>query len=400
MNIEQLVRESLREGAEEGQPPPADFADRVLRVRRRRRSRRIVTASVAAVVAIAVAMGVPVLNTDETRPAEVTVREDVSARPGQSPPRDLVAAGETALSAYYRYEKEKLPNGDEILHRRWHLYNADTERYEKADWAYLDVAPGMETAAVLEKLPAQRVGLLDLRTGKVRRWLETGHGMAGLEWSPDGRRIVATTYDRNPGHYDHTKPVNVNGKEEPGPMRSRTGFAVIDAASGESTWHELPAYEDARGYLGNAREDMSWNRDGTLLYTDIPAEPYRQFYDLRGRRVAAPRDEMRSFSKAGLSPDGRLAAGDFAGRGEEIATEVLDASTGKRVALQPVQELLAWADSDRLIAWGCDPDRCSGKGEFRQQLVLVDVAGRHVAELTGFRRSGTSKSWVPVFTRR
>ncbi|WND20728.1 hypothetical protein [Streptomyces violaceus] len=82
---------------------------------------------------------------------------------------------------------------------------------------------------------------------------------------------------------------------------------------------------------------------------------------------------------------------------------MLDASNGKRVGLVPGQQLLAWADDDALIAWRCDPERCDpGKGEFRNQLVLVSLDGKSLTPLSGFRKADLHYSgrWTPVFSRR
>ncbi|CAM5551033.1 hypothetical protein SBADM41S_07748 [Streptomyces badius] len=80
------------------------------------------------------------------------------------------------------------------------MLNQETGRYEVDErWSFLAVAPGMRTAAVLEReLPAPRIGLLDLRTGKVARWIPLAQGVGGLFFSPDGSKLVATTYDKNP----------------------------------------------------------------------------------------------------------------------------------------------------------------------------------------------------------
>lgn len=152
-------------------------------------------------------------------------------------------------------------------------------------------------------------------------------------------------------------------------------------------------------YFGNGRDDLKWSWDGSLVRAHNSSMPPKKFYTLDGEPAKSP-TENYAYSHAGKSPDGRYAAGDFAGEGDSIATVVYDAKTGKPVAKQPVQELLAWADNDSLIAWGCGPDQCGGGGEFRQQLLLVDVKGGEVRELTGFRDSRKQSGWTPYFSRR
>lgn len=59
--------------------------------------------------------------------------------------------------------------------------------------------PRLETAAVLERdLPVRRIGLLDLVSGEVKRWIPVDRPVAGVEFSPDGTKLVATTYSQSP----------------------------------------------------------------------------------------------------------------------------------------------------------------------------------------------------------
>jgi hypothetical protein len=330
-------------------------------------------------------------------PATVTDTTGVVAHPDQSPPRDLIAAGDTALSAYWtsKWVTQSGSGADATLtlQRTWYLYSTSTGRYAKSPWAYLDVAPGMRTAAVLEgPLPSKRVGLLDLATGKVTRWIELEHPAGGVSWSPKGDKLAVTTYSKAPETMIGTPQISQF-------VQSRTGYYLVDPESGAKTYRRLPQ-DTSMG--GNMREDVQWSRDGSLLkVADLPNSK-SWFYDLQGKEQPSPKGEEKGYPYAGLSPDGHYLAGDSAGEGNEIATEVLDARTGKRVAKQPVQELLAWADNDHLIAWGCDPKKCNGKGEFANQLLVVDVSGTHVTPLSGFRKASSTYGgrWTPLFTTR
>ncbi|MCX4991757.1 MULTISPECIES: WD40 repeat domain-containing protein [unclassified Streptomyces] len=406
MNVDDLVRDALHEEAADSMPAPSYLADRVLAVRRRSRTRRLASLAATTAVAVAVAVAVPLLGRGghEARPASEMNASDIIGHPDQSPPKDLIAAGDTVLSAFYVHRNVKQSNGDIVHQRVYGLLDQNTGRYEKAEWAYLDVAPGSRTAAVLEgELPAKRIGLLDLITGKVDRWIALDRGVAGVSFSPDGTKLVATTYAKNPdrGFADHKE--RVNGKEIPGPVPSRTGFTVVDVESGKAVWHEAPFQTDEMGLPGNSREDFDWSHDGTLVYADTPVKPFRQYYSLNGDRADWPSDEKVAVSvQAGVSPDGKLAAGDFAGRGTTIAAAVLDPHTGKQITTVPVQQLLAWADNKRLIGWGCEPKRCSGKGEFRNQLLLVTIGTDKVVPLSGFRGASADYPgrWTPVFSSR
>ncbi|MFI7317213.1 WD40 repeat domain-containing protein [Streptomyces venezuelae] len=407
MNVAELVRESLREQATQGPPVPGDFADRVLAVRRRRRTRAIVGASLAVVTAAVVGVAVPAVDSDSEergpRPASESLTDDVIAHPGQTPPRELIAAGGTALAAYSTSKKVAQPDGDAVITRTYRLLDQKTGTYrEDPRWSWVDVAPGMRTAAVLERgLPADRIGLLNLSTGKVERWLPVRHGVGGVEFSPDGRKLVATTYAESPDRLDRDRPMSDGKHEEPGPADpTRTGFYVLDVASGVGGWSEV---KTERGEFGlpeiNTRQDFGFSQDGTLIRTGLH-EPGQRYYDFQGRRTGTPPREkhLSWFVDAGLSPNGKLAAGDFAGGARTTATEVLDPLTGKRVAKIPGQQLLAWADDKRLIAWDIAP----GTSEYRNRLVLVTIGSKKTVPLSGYRSSkadGVGR-WTPVFADR
>ncbi|MBD0839119.1 hypothetical protein ICC28_10460 [Streptomyces sp. TRM68416] len=376
----------------------------------RRRSRSLAVAAVAVVAAV---IGV-LLALTGGGPEEQSEASGVVARPDQSPPRELVAAGQVAVSAYYTTKLVQQPDGDAVNAREWSLYNAATKRYEKTDWAWLDVAPGMKTAAVLEgDLPVNRIGLMNLSTGKVQRWIEVDKGVGGVQFSPDGERLVATTYSHNPDGFFQDAPVHVegaseggDGQEMPGPKQSRTGFYVIDVDSGQAEFSERPAKKDSLAAMaGTGRQDFSWSRDGEMLWEQRLDQPGRNYYDVNGRLKSLPQQKTDLIlPPVATSPDGKLVTGGFAGgRDGQIVSEVLDAKTGKRSAVVPGQQLLAWADNTHLIAWRCDPSQCQpGKGEFRNQLVLVSLDGDKVTPLSGFRKAEVDYvgRWTPVFTKR
>ncbi len=408
MNVEELVRESLREQADRSGPVPGNFADRVLAVRRRRRNRTIAGASLALAAATAVAVAVPVLDSgsgkQETRTASELRSDDVVAHPGQTPPRELIAAGDTALAAYSTFKRVPQGKGVEINTRTYRLLDQRTGTYKKdTRWSYLDIAPGMRTAAVLEpELPARRIGLLDMVTGKVERWIKTPRGVGGVEFSPDGGKLVATTYAENPDRFDMQHPVSDGKKTSPGPATpSRTGFYVVDVASGESGWNKVATKVVELGPASiNTRQDFAFSHDGRLVYSGLTSAPHQQYYDLAGHKRSKPVKErhLHWFDEAWLSPSGRLAAGGFAGGARTTASEVIDPLTGKRVAKIPGQQLLAWADDRRLIAW----DIARGSNEYRQRLVLVTIGSKKTVPLSGYRTSDFDSGgrWHPVFAAR
>jgi hypothetical protein len=384
MNLEQLVRETFHDLTEDSPQPAPDFANRVLRVRRRRRIRALATVAAATAVAVIVAVAVPGLAHDLADGLTGLPASTLVSHPDQSPPRDLIAAGDTAMSAWST-KKWVVRSGSgakatRTLQYDWHLYDPTTGRYESVPWAYLDVAPGMKTAAVLEgPLPSKRVGLLDMSTGKVTRWIGLDHPAGGVSWSPKGDKLAVTTYSGEPETIIGTENAYRS-------ILNRTGYYVVDTASGTTAFHALPQGNGDH----NMREDLAWSRDGSLLKLPNMIDGDTWYYDLHGTRVSAPEGEKDAFLAPGLSPDGR----HFSDGGQ-----VTDASTDAVISKPPVQSLRAWADNDWLIGWGCD-STCGN--EFHNRLVLVDIHGKHVTALSGYREGKGSDSgrWNPLFTKR
>lgn len=410
MNVEDLVRDALREQAAEQPPAGAGFADRVLAVRRRRRTNRFAAVAAATAAVVAVAVAVPLLDSgkDDVRPSGVVGQKEVSAHPDQSPPRDLIAVGNTALAAYYIPTTVKRSATEAVSERTYWLLDRRTGRYVKAPkWSVVAVAPGMKTAAVLEKgLPASRIGLLDLTTGKVERWILVSHGVAGLQFSSDGRKLVATTYGENPDQL--VKPKGSNGWSAKEPS-SRTGFYVFDVASGKGSWSEVKigiGTSDATGGdFINSRQDFALTRDGRYVWAGNPmGDIGKQFYDLKGAVMPVPENEkyLDWYVEAWDSPSGRLVAGDFAGKKWHTSSYVVDSATGRKTEIHG-QQLLAWVGEKSLVAW--DIGKGAKESEYHQRLVLVTIGSDKEVPLSGFRKDikGTDNAsgrWVPVFAER
>lgn len=401
---EDLLRVSLQEEAAEVAPAAPDLADRVLRAGARRRTRRFVGAGAAVAVVTALAILVPqaVNGGGGAGPAQVAERMDVVGHPDQSPPRELIAAGGTAVAAWYTTDWVEQPGGDRILTSTYHLYNPTTGRYGQVPWAFVAVAPGMRTAAVLEgELPARRIGVVDLASGKVQRWIPVDRPVGGLEYAPDGKRLLATTYAKNPDRTFKDKPRSVNDEVLPGPDPSRTGFGVVDLGSGKGSWHDVGyAGSEMDRALVNSREDFGWTHDGRQVHTtDVGTTSY---YDLSGAKTSTPAAERHvGYVIAGFSPNGKLIGGPMTDSGR-IESAVIDPVTGETKAVVPGQQLLAWADNRRLFAWGCDPAACSGKGEFRNRLLLVEIGKDSAVPLSNFRKPNDAAPgrWTPVFASR
>ncbi|MFD3589023.1 WD40 repeat domain-containing protein [Streptomyces sp. NPDC058683] len=405
MNVEELVRDTLREQAAEQSPAGPGFADRVLAVRRRRRTRRLAFVAAATAAVVAVAVAVPLLDSGkrDVRPSGVVQRDGITGHPDQSPPRDLIAAGQAALAAYYTWRTVPQTDDRGIGVRTYRLLDPGTGRYVKdSRWSFVAVAPGLRTAAVLEQtLPVRRIGLLDLATRKVERWIPVEHGVGALAFSYDGTRLLATTYDENPDR--RAKVQNAKGGWDWGPTfaaSSRTGFYDFDLASGKGTWTGVAS---DRNDL--SRGDFSYSRTGDQVYAQVIGERdgMQQYYGLDGTRIAAPADEkyLRADVAARLSPNGRLAA---LGLTKEVApgksySSIRDPRTGKEITKVRGGQLLAWADDRRLIAW----ERVTGLDEpYRGRLVLVTIGSDKIVPLSGVEKElyDELKAWQPVFARR
>ncbi|MBA4859915.1 WD40 repeat domain-containing protein [Streptomyces sp. PSKA54] len=405
MNVEELVRDSLREQATEQPSLEPGFADRVLTARRRRRTRALASVAAATAAVVAVAVAVPLLDSgkDDVRLASEMNTSDIIAHPDQTPPRDLIAAGNTALASYYTWNTVKQTDDRGVAVRTYWLLDQKTGKYVKTTkWSFIAVAPGMRTAAVLEKnLPAKRIGLLDLLTGKVERWIPVDRGVAGVEFSPDGSKLVATTYSKNPdlrykADYDSDGDGKKNDWMPQFGQSSRTGFYVIDMDSGKGSWSKVTYNSNDL----NVRQDFDFSHDGKLVYSGLTSDPHMQYYDFEGNEVAKPANEeyVHWFDDAGLSPDGTFVAGGYAGNNKVSASSLLDPSTGKQITKVRGQQLLAWVDNKRLIAWDITP----GSNEFHNRLVLVTIGSDKVVPLSGFRKGndGAAGRWTPIFAER
>lgn len=388
MKPETIVKSTLDEWADEARVP-AGLADRALRGRTRSRSARF-TLIGATSAFLAGATAVALFSAGGTARPEVafepvSLSSDTSLRTdlGSAFPSHLVAAGHAAVAAYYT-SNTAMGDMKGTVQRTWRLYDPSTGLYEKTKWTYLSVAPGMQRAAVLQgALPASKVGVLDMKTRKITRWIKVDKPVGGLAWSPDGRRLLLTSYSANPD--------TLGGDPR---KSSRTGYYVVNSAAQPGKFHAMPGRPDNP----NNRQDLGWSRDGKLIWAPTATEPTKVFYTVDGQKQPTPAHEAESeVFEAGLSPNGSLLP-KF-GPKPGPAVTVTNVTSGKKVTVLPIQQAVAWADDSRLFAFGCDPAKCKGKGEFRNRLLLVDLKGK-ITPLTGYQRSDKAGSWTPVFTHR
>ncbi|MEU7912537.1 hypothetical protein [Microbispora bryophytorum] len=413
-----MLKQTLEEWSREVHVP-ADLAGRALRHRSRLRLTRFAGAVSCAAVVAAVALLVPLVVAPRFAPPvgpggapvavpvqpyrQTTPAQDVLADTENSPPKTMIAAGRVAVSAYYTWRSRTVA-GRKVLDRTWYLLDQVTGSYEKTEWGWAEVAPGLRWAAVLEKdLPVRRIGVFDMETRRVTAWVPVDHPVGGVVWSPDGTRLLATAYDESPD-LDRTSvderrcpgqvPATPDNPRRPPQMisTSRTGFYVVDVAT--ATAGDFHAVDPCLTDNSNVRRDFGWSDDGTLVReaSNIWKRP-DAFYDLDGRPHDAPAGYVITESRAGVSPDGALLAGP-----DGMPTAVTELATGKIVGRQQVLQLLAWADDRRLIALGC-AGTCGN--EFHNGLVLVGVDGEDMVQLSVYRKNSIEpEAWQPVLTLR
>lgn len=392
----QQLRRLLADDLSTGPESVLDACVIAHRARRVRRRRWAVTSGAVLVVAAAgatVGASDALRSHQETAPPAATV-QGVSTDLENGPPKDFVAAGDYAVSAIVTFSRETLDDGSEVLHRRWAVYDPATSGYLPTDWSWLDVAPGLEKAAVLEgDLPTDRLGILDLRTHRVD-WVELEYPVAGLAWSPDGTTVLATAYSTTPD-------LLLGSGDGPGATAGpRTGFFLVDAERRTSAYHPLPGLGglqpgDVPSNM-NARQDFGWSLDGSTIWGPTDSQPDRVFYDLAGQLAEGDPSAYISYTAlSAASPDGGLVIGKQSG----LPTNVVNRD-GEVVGEQEALQLLAWADDDHLVALGGCVRPCQGKAEFRNGLVLVAADGSGSQPLSVSRKGDGLGAWDWVLTRR
>ncbi|MEW9549884.1 hypothetical protein [Nonomuraea sp. NPDC050783] len=401
-----LLRDTMEEWAGEARVPH-DLADRALRRRVRLPigSPLLLAGLAAGLVAVLVA-GVAFVVSGQRGP-ELTVRPaggitlpprpsptptDVRADTEHNPPATLVAAGRLAVSALYTTKKEAAGENRQRFVRTWSLYDPRTGGYERTSWGWLDVAPGLRVAAVLEReLPARRVGILDLESRRILGWIDLEHPVAGLSWSPDGTKVLATAYSGHPDQFEEgPRPGNMIALPS-----SRTGYYILDVAAGEADYHELPARtRDDVPANSNGRQDLGWSLDGTAIWAPTHTHPDRVWYTPDGEPRDAPEGQqyVDYSAESAISPDGRHVLGQ-----DGLPTEITDRATGRIAGRQNVLQLHAWADDDNVLALGC-AGTCGD--EFDNGLVLVSVDGKRMTQLTANRDSDKEGAWRWILTPR
>ncbi|NRQ38956.1 hypothetical protein HII36_45125 [Nonomuraea sp. NN258] len=388
-----LLSDTLHEWAGEARVPH-DLADRALRGRAGSRRRAAPIGLALLATGLATVVAVSGLTGPAVRPAGVTlpprpspVATDVRADPEHAPPTRLVTAGRLAVSAFHTVREEAAAGLFQHFRRSWSVYDPRTGGYRPIAGAWVDVAPGLRVAAVVDgDHLGRRVGVLDLETRRYLTWIELEHPVAAVTWSPDGTRLLATAYRESPDRYVRGETI-----AEPVPPSPRTGFYVIDVRAGTADYRALPPRAGQRIAL-DQRADLAWSLDGGSIYEPTSSSnPDRVFYTLAGEPRDAPAGQRYAEHTpySALSPDGRRAIGTL-----RLPTVITDSRTGAEIAQLPVLEVLAWADDDHVVAVDC-PGDCADRQDKGLALVRADGTGKPT-RLT----ASTKSAWQWVLTPR
>jgi hypothetical protein len=350
------LRRALRELTDV--PPPPDLAGNAIRLAERRRRTRIAIGAVAAVV-LAVAIAVPLRPEGKSTPLPIAPTPSISApipvEPTELPdfPEPPAGAGapQVAVFAYAGVlpqpstDNEPITPGDAVSY----VLDRSTGAYRKIPYRIAVPSPDGKRFFVGDE---QGGGIIDGARGSLRRVDAYYGNTVGVDWSPDGRRILLSNI----------------GVSQPG------GFTVVDATTLAAGPYVPVADMEKRNSRGLG---FFWSGDGrsvghTSTIADGEANPDKtldiRFYDLRGRRLRTLGftgvEAVRT--TAHVSPDGSRAVAVPA-LGDRV--RIVDLSTGEVTAsftASPVAAVAGWYDDKHLVLLG--------PGTLR----VVDLRGRVV----------------------
>ncbi|GAA1887762.1 WD40 repeat domain-containing protein [Asanoa iriomotensis] len=341
------LRRALRELTDV--PPPPHLAAKAIQLAERRRRRRIVAGAAAVVVVVAVAVAVPLALRPggDSEPVPIGPTPSVtSPTPGALPETPQVVA-----AAYARATPNSAGSGPDD--RRSYVLDPAIGQYRELPYRVVVPSPDGKRFFVAD---TRRGGIMDGARGSVR-WV-SGYDtyVNGVEWSPDGRRVLISSL----------------GKDEPG------GFMVVDAATAKAG--RLVPMADMQT-LNSRGLGFFWMPDGrTIGHTltsgageSIPDRTVGvRFYDLDGRtlRTLGLTGNAAVRTSADVSPDGRRAVAvlDW---GDEHQARIVDLTTGEVTAEFDAKGVAGWYDDDHLVLRG------------NEALEVVDLTGRVVRSMPG-----------------
>lgn len=321
--LEELVREAVRDLADRGRTPNLGAA--ALALARRRRLRTRLAAIVAALTGILAAVPVSLLATS-----------------GTPRPRPTPSVSGTATVQALRLDREHpfTVEGMQLVSYHSPAGSPSTvvvlgDRYQQLTFARVDRDPVSGRYATLTGFNSE-AGLVEPVTGALRPWrIPAGKMPMNLTWRADGKQILLSLGDQ-------TKP--------------QAGFAIVDVATGQL---QVRTITDPALSRAGAWADLTWDPAGNLLLPVL--EPgTSNSVRVRNMKVLTPALQdhgtlnipARVSGPRSWSPDQRhlIGLGTAPGGDPNLVTwRVYDAVSGRAVAALDGDLGAWWIDNERLL---------------------------------------------------